>query len=170
MRVCCESEMENVMRASILRLVMLLLLTASAPGCEGTETVDVTALFWEAWENPETLDTKLASMQVPERASECLRQLADAMFAAADAQVLEECRHLLSRSPAWNECHEEVEAKELRGQIYRDIAAALEGSSFASSPGGAQLVITKSLDPATWVQATAVLRENTGPIACELDA
>ena len=53
--------------------------------------VDVTELFWEAWENPETFDANLSSMPVPGRAAECLRRLADGEFAAADAQVQNEC-------------------------------------------------------------------------------
>lgn len=126
-------------------------LVTSMTGCCGwnpfatTLEPDVRSTYLSAVRDPETFDSRISSLNIPDGAPDCLNELAAQAFELEYEQVLS-CDAFVARSSSWNACHEEAERIHNQGVILGDVARAIEGTrSFASSSGGGLLIFSKQV-------------------------
>ena len=153
-------------------ILSVLFVWIQGSGCgpeEACEDVNVNEVFISAFRSPETFDANHSSLQVHVGASQCLRDFAQEAFQAENEKLVE-CGQLISRSSAWNACHEEAEQHGLRGTILNDIAAALDGSRrFDASAGGTQLIFVKeALGAAEYEAFIDAVTANLASLNCEV--
>jgi len=141
---------------------LLLILT----GCE-KETIEVSVddLYWSAYRNPETFDSYLGTAVIDAKASNCFLRYRDRAFNSEQAKRLE-CGQISQDTPAWNECHDEVDAFHNGGVILNNIAGAIDGPvRFDETEGYGYLVIAKSvITDIDWNSLVDALDAVTPPI------
>ena len=145
--------------ATTVKLLLSLGLVTSVTGCCGwnpfgtTLEPDVRDTYLSAVRDPETFDSRVTSLAIPEGTPACLREIAAEAFELEEQQILT-CDAFLTGTVSWNRCFDEADHIHNHGVILGDVANAIEGGrSFASSQGGSLLLLSKGVLGAQFYEA-----------------